>query len=254
MSLNTKSIAATAPLHQIAKKFGLKNEFERSPHMRATRAPDGTVVIFSKHMDLTKLLALLGNKKAGYDLRSQRELFHSTIKEKVESEYRGNTVKDIGLNNHPPLRGKEIAGMQAHAAVAAAVEQMGLKRYGIKEAMKQSVCQQARDHVFTMPPEATAGNRIFSAKVYIIKELAQNRLISHFKNRPAESLDKKIKELNNLCGKIEFSPLAMNLNEDVMTGLISLLKTDETPTIDNLLGHVVTAKNNRHNSANQAVG
>lgn len=253
MSWNKKSIASNAPVEQIAQKFGFKNTVGRSPHMRAKQAPDGQIVIFSKHFDATKFRAILGDKEARLEISEQRKRFRHTIANKVDSQYGTNIANNIGLNRHPSLRGTQIEAMQAHAAVAAATAKMGLDRYKMNESEKQSVCQLARDHVYGMKSDATASNRIFEAQVFIIQTLVENRLTAHFKDQTAELLNTKITELRDLCKKLESSPLAMNSNMDVMAGLVSLLTSNEAPTIDNLQRLVTASRNNRRDSANQAL-
>lgn len=244
MSWNKKSIATSASLNQIARKFSLKANFTGSHHLRAEKDSEGNVVIFEKHFSTTKFLAIMGNKNARVRIREQRQLANELLSEKVGAEYGASTVQDIRLQDHAPLRGYQVEAMQAHAAVAAAEEQMGLNQSNVDKDFKDRMCEMARDHVYQMPPEATARQRIYAAKLFIIRTMVEDGLNFHFRHQP-ETLNKKLFELNSLCGSLQFSPFAKSLDRTVVAGLLSLLKGNDNPVIHNLETHIGNVRQQR---------
>lgn len=244
MSWNKTSTASTASLNQIAQKFSLKKNLAGSHHLRAKTDGQGNTVIYQKHFSTTKFLAILGSGNAKATIREQRQLANDLLSEKVGKEYGSSTVEDIQLRGHAPLRGYQVEAMQAHAAVAAAVAQMGLQQSNADKDFIDRVCEMARDHAYQLPPETMAGRRIYEAKLFIIRTIVEDGLSFHFRHQP-ETLKKKLSELNSLCGSLQYSPFAKSLDLTVVAGLSSLLKSDENPVIHHLETHIAIARQRR---------
>ncbi|MGX5652785.1 hypothetical protein ACWKW4_21230 [Hydrogenophaga borbori] len=241
MSWNKTSIASTASLNQIAQTFSLKRNVAGSHHLRAKTDSEGHTVIYQKHFSTTKFLAILGSADAKATIRKQRQLANHLLSEKVGNEYGSGTVDHIQLRGHAPLRGYQVEAMQAHAAVAAAVDQMELPQRNADKDFIDRVCEMARDHVYQLPPEASAGRRIYEAKLFIIRTIVEDGLSFHFRHQP-ETLKKKLSELNSLCTSLQYSPFAQSLDLTVVAGLSSLLKSDENPVIHQLETHIANAR------------
>lgn len=248
MSWNKTSISSNASLSQIAQKFSLKERFTGSHHLRAKTNGKGETVIYEKHFSITKFQAILGNKKAKAAIREQRQFANDILSGKVSKEYGEHTVSDIQLRDHATLRGYQVEALQAHAVVAAAAEQMGLNRSEMDADLKQAFSQMARDHVYAMPLEASAEDRIDAAKLFLIQNIAEDSLSFHFRDQP-DVLKERIQDLHGLCKKLPYSNLGRQLDVNVATGLSTLLKTEENPDIDNLAKHVSDAKKRRDSKA-----
>ena len=244
MSWNKTSIASTASLNQIAQTFSLKQNFAGSHHLRAKTNSEGQTVIYQKHFSTTKFLAILGSAGAKATIRKQRQLANHLLSETVGKEYGSGTVDNIQLRGHAPLRGYQVEAMQAHAAVAAAVDQMGLQQSNADRDFIDRVSKMARDHVYQLPPEAMAGRRLYDAKLFIIRTIVDDGLSFHFRHQP-ETLKKKLSELDSLCGSLQYSPFAKSLDLTVAAGLSSLLKSDENPVIHQLETHIAMARQRR---------
>lgn len=233
MSWNKTSIASTATLNQIAKKFSATNSVTGSHHLRAKTDGKGNTIIYQKHFSATKFLAVMGNENAKEKIRGQRELARQLLSDKVDERY-DFTSEDIQLRNHAPLRGYQVQPMLAHAAVAAAVKQMGFDQAPLEPEVKEALIQQTRDFVYSKGLDKSAEDRIHQAKLHLIQITVELLLPANFKNKAV---------VGKLCDDFWAAPHLRD-KPDVLVAqvMLRLLRTNPEATIHNLNNAVYNAR------------
>ncbi len=234
MGINTTSLnTASASLNDVAHKFRLNQKsFAGRHHLRKK---DG--VLFTRVMDWTKFQAVvLRDSRAQQKIRNERKAAIAWLEEQTAAEYGEETVATMRLPEKEQLRGHHAGvSMQAHAAVAAAEEQMGFnKSLVFDEELNMALRKGARAHVSSLGSTASPEKRVQEAKLYLIREIALCLLPGLCMDMPDAAIEQRSNAINYLCENLHVMPMASKLDQHTVKGMLKLLgKSDEELSLDN---------------------
>jgi len=234
MGINKTSLnASKASLNDVSRKFRLNQPSVAGRHH--LRLKDG--VLFTRVMDITKFKAVvLRDPTARQKLRDERSDAVAWLTQQTAKEYGANIPDAICLRSHDRLRGHHAGvSMQAHAAVAAAEEQMGFGKNLVgDEDLDKALREGARTFVSGLGPSTSPETRVQEAKLYLIREIALCLLPGLCMDMSDEAVEQRARAVDFLCQYLHTMPMCSKLDLHVAKGMLQLLgKSDDELALDN---------------------